>query len=172
MLWGAEFCSGSVPTVSSPPRQSNTAFEPLFVGVASPQFTWNLAGLTRRGLSQVGYCPSSGASLPCPSEIVLRFQPLCLFDGLVSVKNKFIKIHFHQKPLSSKNQFHQKTNFIKNHFHQKPFPSKTTFIGDHHHKRNNNKVRVCVKASRAFGPRRLHTNKAFAHLWGLSRPFC
>ena len=34
----------------------------------------------------------------------------------------------------------------------------------------NNIVRVCVKASRAEGPRRLHTNTAYAHLWGLSRP--
>ena len=44
------------------------------------QFTWNLAGLTRSGSSQVSCCPSSGASLPCASEI----QPLCLADGLVS----------------------------------------------------------------------------------------
>ena len=34
----------------------------------------------------------------------------------------------------------------------------------------NNIVRVCVKASRAEGPRRLHTNTAYAHLWGFSRP--
>ena len=33
----------------------------------------------------------------------------------------------------------------------------------------NNIVRVCVKASPAEGWRRLHTNTAYAHLWGLSR---
>ena len=37
-------------------------------------------------------------------------------------KSSFIKIHFHQKPLSSK------TTFIKNHFHQNPISSKTNFI--------------------------------------------
>ena len=56
-------------------------------------------------------------------------------------KKIFIKIHIHQKPLSSKtnfikNQFHQKTTFIKkplsskNHFHQK-----TTFIKNQFHQR-------------------------------------
>ena len=75
----------------------------------------------------------------------------------------FIKNHFHQKPFSSK------TIFIKNHFHQKPISSKTNFIralpvrGTHHPSKNNI-VRVCVKASRAEGPRRLHTNTACAHL--------
>ena len=33
----------------------------------------------------------------------------------------------------------------------------------------NKRVCVCVKASRAEGPRRLHTNTAYAHLWGFSR---
>ena len=33
----------------------------------------------------------------------------------------------------------------------------------------NKKVRVCVKASRAQGPRRLHTKVAYAHLGGFSR---
>ena len=37
-------------------------------------------------------------------------------------KKMFIKIHIHQKPLSSK------TKFIRNHFHQKPFSSETIFI--------------------------------------------
>ena len=91
------------------------------------------------------------------------------------------KCHFHQKPLSSKttfikNHFHQKpfsseTTFIKNHFHQKPISSKTNFIralpvrGTHHPSKNNT-VRVCVKASRAEGPRRLHTNTACAQGFG------
>ena len=98
-------------------------------------------------------------------------------------KTTFIKNHFHQKttfikkpqkPLSSKNHFHQKTTFIKNHFHQK-----TNFIRDQFHQKpissspsKNNILRVCVKASRAEGPRRLHANTAYAHLWGLNRPFC
>ena len=34
----------------------------------------------------------------------------------------------------------------------------------------NNMVRVCVKASRAEGPRRIHTNTAYAHLWGFNHP--
>ena len=95
----------------------------------------------------------------------------------------FIKNHFHQKPLSSKtiffkNQFHQRpsseTNFIT-----KPFSSKTNFIKNQFHQSTlsegpcetvkNNIVRVCVKASRAEGPRHLHTNTC-AHLWGLSWP--
>ena len=106
----------------------------------------------------------------------------------LSSKTTFIKNHFHQKtnfikkPLSSKCHFHQKplsskTTFIKNHFHQKPFSSKTNFtralpVRGTHHPSKNNVVRVCVKASRAEGPRRLHTNTACAHLWGLSWPFC
>ena len=51
------------------------------------------------------------------------------------VKYKFIKIHIHQKPLSSK------TTFIKNHFHQKttfikkPVSSKTSFIKNHFHQK-------------------------------------
>ena len=81
VLWGAEFCSGSVPAVrlldGAIRRWSDVCWGGL-AGLPSQQFTWNLAGLTRRGSSQVGCCPSSGASLPCPSEIVLRFQPLCL----------------------------------------------------------------------------------------------
>ena len=94
----------------------------------------------------------------------------------LSSKTNFIKNHFHQKPFSSK------TNFIKNQFHQRPLSSKTNFIRDQFHQKpissdttspsKNNIVRVCVKASRAEGPRRLHTNTAYAHLWGLSRPFC
>ena len=111
----------------------------------------------------------------------------------LSSKTNFIKkplsskCHFHQKPLSSKtifikNHFHQKpisseTTFIKNHFHQKPISSKTNFIRalpvrGTHHPCKNNIIRVRVKASRAFGPRRLHTNTVYAHLWGLSWPFC
>ena len=36
---------------------------------------------------------------------------------------------------------------------------------------NTNKiVRVSVKASPAEGPRRLHTDTAYAHYWGFSRP--
>ena len=80
----------------------------------------------------------------------------------LSSKTTFIKNHFHQKPISSK------TNFIRDHFHQKPFSSKTNFIKNQfhqrplpvrgtHHPSKNNIVRVCVKASRAEGPRRLHT---------------
>ena len=37
-------------------------------------------------------------------------------------KSNFIKIHFHQKPISSK------SNFIKNQFHQKTVSSKNSFI--------------------------------------------
>ena len=85
----------------------------------------------------------------------------------------FIKNHFHQKPFSSKtifikNHFHQKpisseTTFIKNHFHQKPISSKPISslpVRRTHHQSKNNTVRVCVKASWAEGPRRLHTNTA------------
>ena len=105
----------------------------------------------------------------------------------IFIKNHFDQNHFHQN-FSSKNHFHQKTNFIKkplsskttfikNHFHQNPLSSKTIFIKNHFLSegpttRANNIVRVCVKASRAEGPRRLHTNTACAHLWGLNRPFC
>ena len=94
----------------------------------------------------------------------------------LSSKTTFIKNHFHQRPISSE------TNFIRDHFHQKPFSSKTNFIKTNfiralpvrgtHHPSKNNIVRVCVKASRAEGPRRLHTNTAYAHLLGLSWPFC
>ena len=106
----------------------------------------------------------------------------------LSSKTTFIKNHFHQKPISSKTTFvkkplSSKTNFIRDHFHQKPFSSKTNFIKNQfhqrplpvrgtHHPSKNNIVRVCVKTSRTEGPRRLHTNTAYAHLWGLSLPFC
>ena len=75
-------------------------------------------------------------------------------------EHKFIKIHIHQKPLSSKNHFHQKTTFIKNHFHQRPVSSKTTFIKNQFHQKpfssekmkrkggTVNIVRVCVKRRR------------------------
>ena len=141
----------------------------------------------------------------CTAFTSLCHQPIWKETGKVQVhqnhfhqKKFFIKIHFHQKPLSSKttfikNHFHQKTTFIKNQFHQRPISSETTFIKNHfhqkpissktnfiralpvrgtHHPSKNNIVRVCVKASRAEGPRRLHTNTACAHLWTLSGPFC
>ena len=97
----------------------------------------------------------------------------------LSSKTSFIKDHFHQKPISSEP------------FSSEPFSSETTscqrdpglggggggVLGaapahhhhHHHHPSKNNIDRVCVKASRAEGPRRLHTNTANAHLWGLSR---
>ena len=58
-----------------------------------------------------------------------------------------------------------------------PHSSKTNFIrtlpvkGTHHPSQNNT-VRFRIKASRAEGPRHLHTNTACAHLWGLNWPFC
>ena len=51
------------------------------------------------------------------------------------VKYKFIKNHFHQKPISSKTHFHQKTTFIKKQFHQRPLSSKTTSIKNQLHQR-------------------------------------
>ena len=65
-------------------------------------------------------------------EIVLRGKPNLRFKFQTFInKNFFIKIHIHQKPLSSKNHFHQKTTFIKNQFHQRPLSSKTIFIRNH-----------------------------------------
>ena len=104
---------------------------------------------------------------------------------------------FHQKILI-------KTTFVKNHFHQKPFSSKTTFIKNHFHQKTPNSedldhepqtpnpntlwtlkrpaetpkvgfFRVCVKASRAFGPQRFHTNTdcvVFARVVGPSDRKC
>ena len=88
------------------------------------------------------------------------------------VKYKFIKNHFHQNPLSSKNHFHQNATFIKNQFHQKPISSKTLPVRGTHHPSKNKIIRVCVKASRAEGPRRLHTNTACAHLGVSTGLFC
>ena len=106
-------------------------------------------------------------------------------------KVQFIKDHFHQRPLSSKNHFHQKTTFIRkplsseNHFHQKTTScQRDPGLGGggevlgaapaphHHHPSKNNIDRVCVKASRADVRRRLHTNTACAHLSGFNGPSC
>ena len=110
----------------------------------------------------------------------------------LSSQNQFHpKTSFIQKPVLSKNQFHPKTSFIqkpvssKNHFHPK-----TSFIpcvwgrgrrgwsvwGRSGWALNdgvvakNNIVRVCVKASPAFGRRRLYTNTAYACLSLFNRP--
>ncbi len=97
---------------------------------------------------------------------------------IFSSKSTFIKEllssknHFHQKatlikkPISLKNQFHQKpasskTSFIKNHFHQRPLSSETTFIRNHFSPEQK-QYRPCLCE------RRLCTNTAYAHLWGLS----
>ena len=130
--------------------------------------------------SQVPLCLP--VSMRCWSKPLSSLEPLSSQNHFHQ-KTTFIKKplssknHFHQKPLSSKttfikNQFHQrpfssKTNFIKNQFHQRPLPVRGT-----HHPSKNNIVRVCVKASRAEGPRRLHTNTAYAPPLESQPPFC
>ena len=94
----------------------------------------------------------------------------------ISSKTNFIKNQFHQKPVSSQtsfitNQFHHKplsskTSFIKNHFHQKPISSETIFITNH---LLSEQKQYTVFVWRRERPRSLHTNTAYAHLWGLSR---
>ena len=106
------------------------------------------------------------------SLVKYKFIKTTFIKKIFSSKSTFIKNHFHQKPISSKCHFHQNATFIKNHFHQKPISSKTNFIRALPVRGTHNIVRICVKASRADGPRRLHTNTACAHLWTLSGPFC
>ena len=89
------------------------------------------------------------SSLHCDGSphggVKYKFIKTTFIKNFCSSKSTFVKNHFHQKPLSSK------TNFIKNQFHQKPISSEH-FLSE--------------------GPRRLHTNTACAHFWGLSWPFC
>ena len=92
----------------------------------------------------------------------------------LSSKNRFIKKQFHSKTISSKWTVSSKTAFMKMHFHQKPLSSKSNFVKNHFHPKsicpipdlagNVNIVRNCVKASPAEGRQRLHTNKACVHL--------
>ena len=106
-----------------------------------------------------------------------------------SSKSTFIKNHFHQKPISSKNPLSSKTNFIKNQFHQRPISSETTFIKNHfhqkpissktnfiralpvrgtHHPSKNNIVSVCVKASRGPKARDTFTQTRLMPTFGVS----
>ena len=96
---------------------------------------------------------------------------------LTFIKNHFhSKCHFHQKPLSSKTTFMQKpfsskTIFIKNQFHQRPLSSKTIFIKNQFHQKPISSEHLPDQRDPPPGPRRLHTNTAYAHLWGLRLAF-
>ena len=67
--------------------------------------------------------------------IKTTFIKIHFHQNPLSSKTTFIKNHFHQKPISSKCHFHQNATFIKNHFHQKPLSSKTIFIKNQFHQK-------------------------------------
>ena len=116
---------------------------------------------TERGARHFGAHPSGphpsghtssgfGLAPPFLAVLVLLWVKYKFIKTTFIKKSSFIKIHFHQKPISSKSRFikkqvHQKTGssknrfikttFIKNHFHQKPLASKTNFIRDHFHQK-------------------------------------
>ena len=74
-------------------------------------------------------------------------------DGKAQVHQNHFQKNFLQNPLSSKCHFHQKPLSSEHFLSEGPTTRAKTFLS------------VCVKASRAQGPRRLHTNMVYAHLW-------
>ena len=85
-----------------------------------------------------GTCENLKDFLEQKSGIAPKSRSRCWLDGKVQVHQKttFIKNHFRRRPLSSKNHLHQKTTFIKKiHFHQKPNSSKTNFIKNQFHQK-------------------------------------
>ena len=89
------------------------------------------------------------------------------FSGLQKVW--WVKTTFIKKPVSSKNQFHQKTTFIRNHFHHKSHwrGSGQNTLGCH------NIIRISVKVSvgDAESRRRFHRNTAYARFFGFQQAF-
>ena len=73
------------------------------------------------------------------------------FRAGTPVKYKFIKNHFHQKPLSSKTNFIKKPLSSKNHFHQKPVSSKTTSIKNQFHQKPFSSETIFIRKNETKG---------------------
>ena len=120
-----------------------------------------------RVAAEPSLCPTKFQELPLPEQLEAQNAPASILH-MRAVK----ELTFSAKMLTFYSIAANHTITVgRYHFWPKRLLAHTTF-GAPPPPSKNNIDRVCVKASRAEGLRRLHTNTAYAHLWGLRRPLC